>query len=276
MKKILYLFIIVLTCACSSAPEQVTLTIMHTNDVHSQVVPLEPGGRRGGLGGYARLMGIVEQEREQDADLLLFDCGDFTQGLPYFNYFHGRVEVEAWNRMGYDAGCLGNHEFDYGVDTLAMMIREMDYPILCANYANIENSPLNGLVKPYVILERKGVRIGVIGLGVNPHELIAPSNFSPLEWQHPFPIANQIADELKNKHDCDLVICLSHMGTKNGEICDETLAANSRNIDIILGGHTHKLIVNKTITNLDGKKVVLSQMDKSGSHIGKMHVALLR
>ena len=115
-------FCLVLT-ACSASHETVSLTILHTNDTHSQVEPSEADN----LGGYARRMGLIAEERKSDPDLILLDAGDFCQGTPYFNYYKGQVEIDAMNRMRYDAITLGNHEFDNGVDSLAEQLARAEF-----------------------------------------------------------------------------------------------------------------------------------------------------
>ncbi len=272
MKHSFYLLLTLLLVACTQPrEEQITLTIMHTNDTHSQIEPLGSGSSNAGKAGYARRMGLIAQEREADPELILLDAGDFCQGTPYFNFFHGEVEVEAMNRMGYDVVGLGNHEFDYGVDSLARMLTNAQFHVVCANYG-ISGTVLEEKVKPYVILERKGLKIGVLGVGVQSAELIAPANFVPLQWENPLPVANKIADRLRNQERCDVVICLSHLGTdaKNTEICDQWLAENTRNINVIIGAHTHKVVTNRYVTNAAGKEVLLSQMGKSGANVGKI------
>lgn len=259
------------------AATPVALTVLHTNDTHSQVEPVAAGARNGGCGGYARRMGLIAAERQEDAALLLLDAGDFSQGTPYFNFYNGRIEIDALNRMGYDAVTLGNHEFDNGVDTLAAVLALADFPVVCANY-RVEGTPLQGLVKPYVILFRKGLKIGIFGLGVQPDGLIAPQNFAPLVWEDPLPVANRVADRLRNGEHCDVVICLSHLGTEmeNNTVCDTLLATHSRNIDVIIGGHTHKVVENLHLTNADGHDVLLAQMGKSGVSMGKIELMIDR
>ncbi len=270
MKKSFFILLASALVACQTTPQSATLTILHTNDTHSQIEPISSGSATG-QGGYARRMGLIEQERSLDPHILLLDAGDFSQGTPYFNYFHGRVEVDAMNRMGYDVVTLGNHEFDNGVDTLAAILREAKFAVVSSNY-QVDGTPLEGLVKPYVVLKRQGLRIGVLGLGVQPKDLIAPHNFAPVVYLHPLEVANEVAQHLREREHCDLVICLSHLGTQadKTEICDEWLATNSRNIDIIIGGHTHKVVENHYIQNLDGKEVLLGQMGKAGARLGKI------
>lgn len=262
----LLLVLLCVSCIACTKTKEYSLLILHTNDTHSQVEPLEAGKRDAHCAGYARRMGFIAQQREANPDLLLFDAGDFCQGTPYFNFYHGRVEVDAMNRMGYDAITLGNHEFDYGVDTLAAMLKDAEFEVVCANY-DVANSPLADIVKPYTIIRRQGLRIGVFGLGVKPHGLIAERNFYPLVYMDPIEVAMQVADELKNKKHCDLVICLSHQGTHSNDI---NLAQNTKNIDVIIGGHTHKIVENMKVENLDGDSVLLAQTGKSGARIGKI------
>ena len=266
-----FLFFVLSCCfvACTQTKLQ-TITILHTNDTHSQVEPLEPGKRDANGGGYARRMGVISQERAQDPYLLLFDAGDFSQGTPYFNFYHGRIEVDAMNRMGYDAVTLGNHEFDYGVDTLAAVLKNAQFAVVCANY-DVTNSPLENIVKPYTILRRENLRIGVFGISIDPQGLIAEKNFQPLQYLNPVESAQQTATLLKEEKRCDLVICLSHQGTHHGDV---ELAKATRNIDVIIGGHTHKIVENMYVENLDGDSVLLSQMGKSGARIGKIRVEL--
>ena len=278
-KSVSKFIVVLLTCCCAACtqPKLHTLTILHTNDTHSQVEALEEGKRDEFCGGYARRMGLISQEREQDPNLLLFDAGDFTQGTPYFNFYHGRIEVEAMNRMGYDAVGLGNHEFDYGVDTLAVILKNATFPVLCANY-DVANTPLEGLVKPYVVLHRANLRIGVFGIGVDPQGLISEKNFSPLQYLEPIAVAQEVVDVLKNKEKCDVVVCLSHQGThpsSDEKPSDVELAQATRNIDIIIGAHTHKVLTNYYVPNLDGDSVMLAQMGKSGARIGKIQVEIL-
>lgn len=246
------------------------VTILHTNDTHSQIEPLENGKRDANFAGYARRMGLINQLRKEDPQLLLFDAGDFSQGTPYFNFYHGRIEVDAMNRMGYDAITLGNHEFDYGVDTLAIVLKNAKFDIVCANY-DVTNSPLENIVKPYTIINRSNIRIGVFGIGVNPQSLIAERNFYPLKYLEPIAIAQKTADILKLQKRCDLIICLSHQGTHLGDI---ELAKATKNIDIIIGAHTHKILTDYYVQNVEGDSVLLAQMGKSGARIGKILVEM--
>ena len=272
-------YISILLCCCCVACSQSkiqTLTIMHTNDTHSQVEPLEEGKRDALCGGYARRMGLINQERKKDPNLLLFDAGDFSQGTPYFNFYHGRVEIEAMNRMGYDAIMLGNHEFDNGVDTLAVVLKEAKFPIVCANY-DVKGSALEGIVKPYTIIRRGNLYVGVFGIGVDPKGIVADRNFYPLQYLDPITTAQEVANTLKNEKKCDIIICLSHQGTHtstDGKLSDMELAQATKNIDIIIGAHTHKIVENLYIPNIDGDSILLMQTGKAGARIGKIKVEM--
>ena len=258
----------VLMIACTP---QDHLTILHTNDTHSQVEP-----KANGQGGYARRMGLIREERKADKNLLLVDAGDFSQGTPYFNFYHGRVELAAMNRMGYDAGTLGNHEFDNGLDTLAAVIRSTaKFPIVCANY-DFTGTVMEGVVQPYTIVRKGGLKIGIFGLGCDPKGIISDKNFEPAVYLDPYPVAQAMADTLRAQK-CDIVVCLSHMGTYGKapeDVCDVQLAQHTRGIDVIIGGHTHKLYDNLRVPNLDGDSIPVAQMGKSGVFLGKIMLHL--
>ena len=268
-------FCLFLMCACmvvACSPDSTTLVILHTNDTHSQIEPIASGKRDGNHAGYARRMGLIEQERKAHPALILVDAGDFCQGTPYFNFYHGRMEVDALNKMGYDAITLGNHEFDYGVDTLAQMLKDALFAVVSANY-DVTGTPLENIVRPYVVLTRAGVRVGILGVGINPQGLIAEKNFAPVRYLEPIAAVQKAANELKETHKCDVVICLSHLGTDSAnpaQVSDAVLAKATRNIDVIVGAHTHKIVTNRYVENLDGNPVLLAQMGKSGARMGKI------
>ena len=265
MKKYSFIFYLLsLICFASCTPDH--LTILHTNDTHSQVEP-----KSNGQGGYARRMGMIEQERKADKNLLLVDAGDFCQGTPYFNYYHGRVELDAMNRMGYDAGTLGNHEFDNGLDTLAAVLKTARFPIVWANY-DFTGTAMEDVVKPYTIVRKGLLKIGIFGLGCDPKGIISDKNFAPAVFLDPYPVAQAMADTLRAQ-GCDIVVCLSHMGTEGKapeDVCDIKLAQQTRGIDVIVGGHTHKLYDHLRVPNLDGDSIPVCQMGKSGVYLGKI------
>ena len=242
------------------------LTILHTNDTHSQVEP-----KANGKGGYARRMGLIREERKADKNLLLLDAGDFCQGTPYFNFYHGRVELNAMNRMGYDAGTLGNHEFDNGIDTLAAVLQTAHFPIVCANY-DVRGTALETVIKPYTIVHKGGLKIGIFGLGCDPTGLISDKNFLPIRFMDPYPIAQEMADTLRAQQ-CDIVVCLSHMGTYGKaaeDVCDVEMVKKTRGIDVVIGGHTHQVYDRLRVANLDGDSIPVCQTGKSGENLGKI------
>ena len=263
MKHAFFYALVALLCiACT--PDH--LTILHTNDTHSQVEP-----KANDQGGYARRMGLIAEERKADKNLLLVDAGDFCQGTPYFNYYHGRVELDAMNRMRYDAVTLGNHEFDNGLDTLAAVLKTAKFPIVCANY-DFTGTVLEGVVKPYTIVRKGALKIGIFGLGCDPKGIISDKNFLPAVYLEPYPLAQAAADTLRAQ-GCDLVVCLSHMGTFGKapeDVCDTALVSHTRGIDVVIGGHTHKLYDNLRVANLDGDSIPVCQMGKSGAYLGKI------
>lgn len=257
----------VLLSACTP---QDHLTILHTNDTHSQIEP-----KSNGQCGYARRMGMIAQERKADKNLLLVDAGDFCQGTPYFNIYRGRVEIDAMNRMRYDAITLGNHEFDNGLDTLAEVLKGAQFPVVCANY-DFTGTAMEGMTRPFVIVRKGQLKVGIFGLGCDPKGLIADKNFLPAQFLAPYPVAQQMADTLRQQ-GCDVVVCLSHMGTygkAKEDICDVEMVKNTRGIDVVIGGHTHKLYDHLRVANLDGDSVPLCQMSKGGAYLGKIMLLL--
>ena len=263
--KLLYIVLcpFVLLLACTP---QDHLTILHTNDTHSQIEP-----RANGQGGYARRMGLIEEERKADKHLLLVDAGDFCQGTPYFNIYHGRVEIDGMNRMRYDAATLGNHEFDNGLDTLATILKGAKFPIVCANY-DFTGTALESIIKPSTIVHKGGLKIGIFGLGCDPKGLISDKNFLPAVYRDPYPVAQQMADSLRSL-GCEVVICLSHMGTYGKapeDVCDVNMVQQTRGIDAVIGGHTHKIYDHLRVANLDGDSIPVAQMGKSGGYLGKI------
>ena len=250
-----------LLSACNHSPQ--TLLILHTHDAHSQVEPTKDG-----LGGFVARQALVDSFRTVYPNVLLLDAGDIFQGTPYFNRFDGRLEIEAYNQMGYEAATIGNHEFDKGIDTLAARIRQAKFPFVSANY-EVKGTALDGLVKPYVVIEKSGLKVGILGLGVDPNKLILETYFGGLTYTDPIKAANRYAEILKNKEKCDFVIVLSHLGySSDPEIMSDSLVAvNSRNIDLILGGHTHEIRGVFDIKNLDNKSVSVLQAHKSAKEI---------
>jgi len=258
------------------AGEKVKLVVLHTNDTHSQVEPTDKSNlKTSDMGGYARRMGEISKIRSEEKNVLLFDAGDFSQGTPYFNFYNGTIEIVALNRMQYNAGTLGNHEFDNGIDTLAMVLSKAKFPIISSNY-NVSNTPIAPYIRPYLITTTGGIKIGVMALNVNPESLIIQSNYKGLVYNDPVKVAQETSAYLKKKLKCDVVICLSHLGSDSTavEVNDFTIAHNTRYIDVIIGGHSHSMLENVKTNNAAGKKTVIAQVGKSGLYLGKIELYL--
>lgn len=253
------------------------LTILHTNDVHSRLDPFPlDGSKLQGLGGVAKRSALVKSIKQSEPSVLLFDCGDIVQGTPYFNMFFGRPEFEVMSLMGYDAGTVGNHDFDMGVQHLADLCKYANFPLLNINY-NIKNSPLHDQLRPYKIFNKGGIRVGVFGVGIQLKGLVMENNFKDIIYEDPIKVSNEMAQYLKHEEKCDLVVCLSHLGyqykKEPNKVSDVILAENSRNIDIILGGHTHTFLDEPDMRkNLDGHTVLVNQVGWAGLRLGRIDI----
>lgn len=278
MKKLclisLWVCLLVVTAAAQSTKE---IYLFHTNDMHSRIEPFPENYQDtllAGKAGMVRRATFISQQREIHPDLLLFDCGDFSQGTPYYNIYKGEVEISMMNEMRYDAGTIGNHEFDFGLENMACLFRLAEFPIVCANY-DVTGTVLEGLVKEYVVLHRDGIKIGVFGLGAQLEGLVAKASYGDVKFEDPVSEAQRIADLLKMQEKCDLVICLSHLGWKGEPYSDVELIENTCNIDVVLGGHSHSYFEKpEYYKNLDGVEVPLQQMGKHAAFIGKMVLTL--
>ena len=256
--------------------DKVKLVILHTNDTHSQIEPSEKSSlATSDMGGYARRMGVIEKIRSEEKNVLLFDAGDYSQGSPYFNFFNGRIEIDALNRMKYDAVTMGNHEFDNGIDTLAAIIQNLRVPLISSNY-DVTNSVIRDFVKPWIVIKKAGLKIGVMALNVNPESLILDSNIRDVNYLDPAAKAQEVSDYLKNKEKCDLIICLSHLGSDKDSksVNDFEIAAKTKFIDVIIGGHSHSMLENIKTKNAEGRDVIIAQMAKSGFYLGRIDIQL--
>ncbi len=268
-------FLLCFQLAAFSA-DKVKLVILHTNDTHSQVEPSEKSSlATSDMGGYARRMGVIEKIRSEEKNVLLFDAGDYSQGSPYFNFFNGRIEIDALNRMKYDAVTMGNHEFDNGIDTLAAVIQNLNIPLISSNY-DVTNSVIRDFVKPWIVIKKAGLKIGVMALNVNPESLILESNIRDVNYLDPVAKAQEVSDYLKNKEKCDLIICLSHLGSDENSksVNDFEIARKTKFIDVIIGGHSHTMLENTKTQNAAGRDVIIAQMAKSGFYLGRIDIQL--
>ena len=255
----------------------VKLTILHTNDTHSCILPLSPNlpdTMLAGRGGFLRRVALLKQERRKDPDLLLFDSGDFSQGSSYYTMFKGDVEVGLMNLMHYDAVTIGNHEFDFGLENMARIFKLANFPIVCSNY-DFGDTELAQIVKPYIVLERKGVKIGVFGLAPKLDGLVFEKNYGPLKYLNPSTVAQQMVDVLKGKMKCDVVICISHLGWDVTDFPDNRVIQETQGIDLVLGGHSHTYLENlEWVNDRAGRRVAVDQNGKHAAFVGKLLLSL--
>lgn len=272
--------ILALLSACLMASAQKTLEILHTNDTHSCVMPLNPNLADtlvAGRGGYLRRYEMIVEERRRNPDLLLFDSGDFSQGSPYYTIYKGEVETDLMSMMGYDAATIGNHEFDFGLDNMAHIFRRAKFPIVCANY-DFTGTAVDGLVKPYVVLKRNGLRIGVFGICPKMDGLVDETKCRGVKYLDPVATAERTARLLRHEKKCDVVICLSHLGWNlQQDVDDEDMLKANHDIDIVLGGHSHSYFKQLMYApNADGKLIPDDQNGKHGVFVGKILLKLDR
>jgi 5'-nucleotidase len=253
--------------------EEAILTILHTNDVHSRIEPFPmDGGKNQGLGGAAHRMTMIKNIRQENSNVLLLDAGDLWQGTPYFNFFDGEVEYKVMNEMGYDAATLGNHDFDIGLEGLKKQLPTARFSMLNANY-DFEDTILKGMIQPYKVFDKNGIKVGVFGIGIELEGLVNASSYGNVKYNDPIKTANAMAEKLKKEEGCQFVICLSHLGFKyeNNKVSDEVLCASTKNIDLILGGHTHTFFEKPlAYKNLEGKEVLLNQVGWAGLMLGRL------
>lgn len=250
------------------------LVILHTNDTHSNIETIT-SGRNAGYGGFQRVANYFDKVRRENSNVLILDAGDYNQGTPYFTLFKGATEVMLYNAMGYDAVCLGNHEFDNGQQQLADRLKKANYPTLCSNF-DFSKSPLKDLVKPWIIINKGGRKIGIIGVLLNLEGYVSESGRADIIYKDPIKTANKLAKLLKRGEKCDLVIVLSHLGYDGGDKAnpsDTELAKYSRNIDIIIGGHSHTFLEKPVLMkNRVGKGVIVNQTGTADVYVGRLDI----
>lgn len=253
--------------------ELIKLTVMHTNDMHCHIDPFPADhAEYPGKGGLVRIAGLVSQARMENPNLLLLDGGDMFQGTPYFNYFKGNLMVEIMSKMGYDAGTIGNHEFDNGLDDILSAARNAKFPLISSNY-DFSETILSGVVKDHHIIEKGGVKVGLYGLGIELEGLVGKLNYGKTRYNDPLQVALKMESLLKNDYHCDLVICLSHLGLsyEHGKISDKSLAPLTKYTDFIVGGHTHSFLDKPIVlNNAAGKQVIVNQAGWAALEIGKI------
>lgn len=251
------------------------LTVLHTNDVHSYIDPFPADHPKNpNKGGVARRAALIESIRGENPNVLLLDAGDIFQGTPYFNYYGGALELKLMSMMKYDLATMGNHDFDNGIDGFLAQLPNADFGFVSANY-DFKNTVLDGIVKPYKIFNKQGIKIGIFGLGVELAGLVDKKLYKETVYHDPIAVTQDIVRRLKTDERCDLVICLSHIGYdyKNdaNKVSDLKLAAATSGIDLIIGGHTHTFLDKPTVVkNADGKEVLVNQTGCYGINLGRI------
>src|SRR4051812_41866696 len=262
-----------------AADEVEKLTILHTNDVHSRLDPFpNDGSRNAGLGGIAARGEIIKRIRAEVPNVLLLDAGDIFQGTPYFNIYKGEVEIKAMSLLSYDAATMGNHDFDAGVDNFATQLQHANFPVVVCNY-DFTGTKMDGKSLPYKIFQKGNLKIGVTGVGIELKGLVPENLSGKTVYRDPVVSVNTVAGELKKKHKCDFIICLSHLGDKyeDDKISDEILSKESYDIDLIIGAHTHKLFTQpRKYRNRKNSDVIVNQVGWMGLNLGRLDFILNR
>lgn len=251
------------------------ITILHTNDVHSHIDPfLDSDPKNPNMGGVSRRASLIENIRKEQPNVLLLDAGDVFQGTPYFNYYGGELEFKLMSMMNYDLATMGNHDFDNGIDGFYAQLPNAKFDFVVANY-EFKNTVLDTIIKPYKIFNKNGIKIGVFGIGIALEGLVDKKNYKEIVYQNPVETAQEMTRILKKEKKCDLIICLSHLGYKykndENKISDLKLAAQTQDIDLIIGGHTHTFLDKPTVVNnLVGEKVLVNQVGCYGINLGRI------
>ena len=264
-----------LTLSSFTTKKTKKITILHTNDTHSHIDPFPVDHPKNpGMGGAARRANAIQKIRQEEENVLLLDAGDIFQGTPYFNYYGGELEFKLMSMMQYDVATMGNHDFDNGIDGFYAQLPHAKFDFVSANY-DFKNTILDGIVKPYKIIKKDGIKIGIFGLGVELNGLVDKKLYKETKYLNPIEIAEEMTQILKEQEKCDLVICLSHLGFKYTndpeKVCDVLLAQKTKNIDLIIGGHTHTFLDKPIVeTNRDGQPVLINQVGCFGINLGRI------
>ena len=248
------------------------LTILHTNDTHSNIDPFPMNhAKYPGKGGVARRYELIQKIRTEEENVLLLDAGDIFQGTPYFNLYGGVLEMKLMSKLGYDAVTMGNHDFDGGMDGFVKAVEYANFPFLCSNYG-FSNTPIDGITREHLILEKGNMKVGIFGIGVELNGLVPKVKFGETKYFDPIEIANDQAQQLKEK-GCDLIICLSHLGYAydDDQVSDLVLARRTKNIHLIIGGHTHTFLERPAEEkNMAGETVLINQVGWAGINVGRI------
>ena len=274
MKRLhLIIYIVLLASMTAVAKNHKQLVILHTNDTHSCIMPLNENLDNkdlAGRGGFLRRINMIKEERKQNPDLLLFDSGDFCQGSGYFTLFKGEVEIGLMNQMGYECATIGNHEFDFGMENMAKLFKMANFPIVCSNY-DCTGTILEDLVKPYITIKRSGLKIGVFALSPKMKGLVFDGNCEGITYLDPAETAQKYIDILRKQEKCDIVICISHLGWAISDYPDQEFLRQTEGCDLVLGGHTHTYMSTlEYAPDKNGKMIPVDQNGKHGAFVGKL------
>ena len=274
MKRLhLIIYIVLLASMTAVAKNHKQLVILHTNDTHSCIMPLNENLDNkdlAGRGGFMRRINMIKEERKQNPDLLLFDSGDFCQGSGYYTLFKGEVEIGLMNQMGYECTTIGNHEFDFGMENMAKLFKMANFPIVCSNY-DCTGTVLEGLVKPYITIKRSGLKIGVFALSPKLKGLVFDGNCEGITYLDPAETAQKYIDILRKQEKCDIVICISHLGWAISDYPDQEFLRQTEGCDLVLGGHTHTYMSTlEYAPDKNGKMIPVDQNGKHGAFVGKL------
>jgi 5'-nucleotidase len=255
--------------------KQKHITILHTNDTHSHIDPFGPNHNRNpNKGGIARRAALIQNIRQENTNTLLLDAGDIFQGTPYFNYYGGELEFKLMSKLQYDVATLGNHDFDNGIEGFYKQLPHANFDFVSANY-DFTNTVLDTHIKPYKIMVKDGIKIGIFGLGIELEGLVNKKHYKETKYLDPIAITQDITRELKEEQQCDLIICLSHLGyyyKRHPEtVSDLNLAKATKDIDLIIGGHTHTFLPKPTIVkNVADKNILVNQVGCYGLYLGRI------
>jgi 5'-nucleotidase len=251
------------------------IVILHTNDTHSNIEPFPANHSKfPGMGGVAKRHTVIQKIRQEEENVLLLDSGDIFQGTPYFNAYHGELEMQLMSTLGYDAATMGNHDFDIGLNGFLNAKKHANFPFLCSNY-DFSKTILANEIKPYHVFQKSGIKIGVFGIGIDLKGLVPDDNYAEMIYKDPIDSANTWAQYLTDL-GCDIIICLSHLGydyEDKTKISDLVLAKNTSQIHLILGGHTHTFLEKPTVVkNRDNQTVIINQVGWAGINLGRIDI----
>jgi 5'-nucleotidase/UDP-sugar diphosphatase len=244
----------------SAADEPAKIAIITTSDLQSQVAPFSENPEEPSVGGIERISKAAKNVSTTSDATFIFSSGDDLIG-PFYDIFNGEPEMTAMTMAGYSAACPGNHEFDFGWPTYLNTTKYAGFPIVSANL-EIDDPELRAAIPPSVILEDAGLRFGVFGL-MTPDLLKIASTGEGISVNPDYLeiSKNQIKDFKDN--GCDLIILLSHMGSR----FDCELAENLSGIDLIIGGHDH-IYFNATVEGPGGWETIIVQDGMEGERLG--------